>query len=253
MSFDLPASGPDRDKTILTAIGSGQAQITWATVTSDHNGHHAEFQVFADALKLEGVRVGMTATVEQQIADLLDCSLLTAKLADLVWMQRTATVQPYPSGNPPAMRTVDAMVHHSEKIDAALAALGNPQGLICTVGKHWILDNWTHDRPTRAVNYGWHFEGPGFDGQHWEVTASGLRDAEGNPMRLIQGRGGDHDFAWDDYSQTCVLVSNTCTVDGQQMRFTDVVTSADLWPLAVHDGVLKITREPVPLLDDNPY
>jgi hypothetical protein len=250
MSLELPEKpGQEREQAIRDLVCAGQAQYEWATITSTHGDHTAEFQVFADALKIEGVRVCMSAETEQVIADMLGCSLLTAKLADLIWLQRQVTLKPFPHGNPKTMHDTAAMLKHSAKLDMALEIQGNPGGLISTTGKHWILDNSIADgrlidgAPV-ACNYGWPFEGPSFEGIGGEVLATQAKNDKGQFLRLIQGRGTRHNMKHSDYSQICVLVFLDCTVDGQPAKLPDVLQDPELAPLASHQGVMKCLRQP---------
>ncbi len=210
-------------------------------MTSEHGKHRAIFRVFSDALKMDGVRINASADTEQKIADLLDCLLLTPKIADLIWLQRETTLFPSPQT---ISDTTEAMVAHSERIDGALNLLGGSKGLLSTVGKHWVLDNDILAHPGCVENYGWHFEGHSFMGIDGEVTASLIKDASGQHIRLIQGRGWRHNKAHVDYSQTVVLVSSECEVDGHPMKLADVLRSPELAPLASHNGPLKLLRLP---------
>lgn len=246
MSIDLPPNvGPTRDQAILQRVREGRYDlILWAPILSTYNEHKAEFQVFADALKMDGVRINVTAEVQQQVADLLDCTLLTPKLADLIWDQREVTLTPFPRGNTNGMSTTQAMVDHSKKIDDALAKLGNPSGLISTVGKHWLIDNDLLAKPGKAENYGWHFSGSSYQGIKGEANATLMKDANGMFIRLIQGRGWQHDMHHADYSQTCVLVNRACVVDDQIVDILDVLQNPELAGLASHQGVMKVLRQP---------
>jgi hypothetical protein len=247
--MDLPASaGSSRDQAILSAIRSSNYSVPWATITSDIPGHHGEFRITADALKVEEVRINVSAYLQQQIADLLSCMLLTAKLADLIWLQRSVTLPPFPQPTT-NMSSTAAMVQASTTIDQALAAQGNPQGIIATVGKNWVLDNAllqpngapvlkSTGRPA-ACNYGWHFATPTFQGQKWDPCASGLPGC-----RLIQGRGTAHDLGEVDYSQICLLVARSCFVDGVSMDLAQVVQDPVLAPLATLGTPLRLTRQP---------
>lgn len=186
--------GPDRESAILGYISDGRFQVEYSTIKSSHGEHEAEFQVFSDALKVEGIRVNVSAETQQKIADMLGCLLLTPKLANLMWLQREVTLHPFPR---PITATTEAMVEHSTKIDAALTKLGNPTGLIQTTGKHWVVDN---EIPAgKSMNYGWHFEGSNFQGIGGEVCATLSRDGHGQYIRLIQGRGTAHDMHHVDY------------------------------------------------------
>lgn len=243
MSLNLPpTSGTAREKAIIDYIKNGAADISWAKVTSKSKDHTGEFKVFADALKIEGVRVNVSAETEQVIADLLGCMLLTAKLADLIWSQRTVTLPPFPRA---ITASTQAMIEHSTKIDTALAKIDySGNGIVATVGKHWLIDNDLRLKPGSAMNYGWHFEGPSTSGIVGAPVATLMKDAKGQYMRLIQGRGTAHDMHHVDYSQTCVLVSRSCIIDGEEMDLHNVMRNADLAPLMSHQGILLLDRQP---------
>ncbi len=214
---------------------------TTSTVTSTYQGHTAVFYVFSDALKIEGVRINVSANIEQQIADRLGCLLLTPKLADMIWEQRTVTLPPMPR---PITSATSAMIDNSAKIDAALAAQGNPPGLVSTTGKHWVIDQSLASKPGKACNYGWHFAGSNFQGLLGEVAVSLIKDSSGQYLRLIQGRGWAHDMSHVDYSQICVLVQRNCTVDGQDCDLVDLLKDPVLSYLASNTGVMTIFRQP---------
>ena len=239
MALDgIPAqAGQAREDWLFQAVCDGRATYDLAEVVSTHDGRTAHFQVFADALKVDGVRINVSAQTEQKIADVLGFMLMTPKLADLVWLQKSTKLLPHPRQITSA---TDAMIGHSSLIDADLAKLGNPGGIVCTVGKHWVIDNDLALHAGRAENYGWHFDGN--IGISPEMTAT--KDDHGQWMKIIQGRGWAHDMHHVDYSQICVLVSRQCTVDGAQMDLMDLLQDASLAPLASHQGVMKVLRQP---------
>lgn len=236
MNWPTNTASPEYNALVLDAIRSGNFEATWGTITSDAGGHHGEFRVFADALKIEGVRIDVSAELEQQIADLLSCSLMTGKIADLVWLQRAVTLLPSPQ---PITSSSKGMREHSERIDAMLAKLPPvPKGaIIQTVGKNWIITNDVLQHPGRATNYGWAFPGNQFGGSSWEGCVTGK-------CRLIQGQGWAHDIKHVDYSQTCVLVARACLVDGQPADLHAVMTSDALAPLVSHQGKMLVLRQP---------
>ncbi len=241
----FPEAGPARDQYILDAVKARAFDGNWVSVASEIPGHKAEFYAMADALKIEGVRVIVSAQLEQQIADMLGASLLTAKLADLVFLQAEVRLAPMPRG---ITNATVAMIDQSQKIDAAIGDVGDR--VVSTVGKHWIIDEWLKTQPNRACNYGWHFVGSSFQGIAGEACASGAKDLlTGSVIRVIQGRGTRHDMHEDDYSQNAVLVQTTCLVDGNELTLTDVLTSDELAPLASHQGKMTILRQPgVPVM-----
>jgi hypothetical protein len=244
--------GPDRDALILAAVRGGAARFSFANVTSSTNEHAATFRIFGDALQMPFeasatgfVRVSVSAALEQTIADLLDCSLLTAKLADLLFAQRTTSLPPHTQVPDATMVTTRVMVAQSAWIDAQLAA-GSDTTIVQTVGKHWIVDNLflskaagtARDGRPRAINYGWAMTGPSFQGVNWP------RSVTLPNVFTVQNRGWAHSSGEADYSQNCVLVSNDCVVDGQAMRLADVLRDPTLSYLANADGVLHVLRQP---------
>lgn len=239
MSLDLPPNAtPEREQAILDYVRAGSYEAPWAVVTSDIEGHHGEFQVFGDALKIENVRVNVTAETEQLIADELGCLLLTPKLADLIWIQRDCTIKPFPRS---ITSTTQGMIDHSADIDKAIAQLTAQPTLIASTGKHWLIDNDMLAHPGMAENYGWHYQGHDWTGGH-EFAVS--KDPSGQLITMIQGRGWRHNKGHVDYSQICVLVSRDCTIDGNTMDLLDVLKDPALAALANHSGVMKVFRQP---------
>ncbi len=229
-----PQPGPARDAAILDAVRKGSVVVKWAAINTEIAGHKATFTVFADALMMDGVRVNVSATLEQQIADLLSCSLLTPKLADEVWLQRKVAILPSPQ---PISASTQAMIDHSKRVDALIAQAGGGDGIISTVGKHWVIANGLETHKGKAENYGWHFPGSTFIGQSFEGAVT-------PPGRVIQGQGWAHDPSHVDYSQTCVLVQRKCKVDGVSMDIQKVLQDPELAGLASHEGVVRVLRQP---------
>jgi hypothetical protein len=191
----LPADTKDKNYAplILSLVEKGEHDApVWLPVTSTIKDHTAVFYVMSDALSIEGVRVSVSATLEQQIADTLGASLLTPKLADLAFMQRGAC-KLLPTPRVISSKTAD-MITNSEAIDTQLAAQGNPTGIKQTVGKHWTICNALALHPNKAVNYGWHFV-KSFGGQRWAPCVS----APNTDCRVIQDPGWFHDRTHIDY------------------------------------------------------
>lgn len=245
--YDVPAGKKDStnqdwyEQTVLDAVRAGRATFEFASVVSSAGGHTGNFRVFSDALKIDGVRISCSATLQQQIADLLGCVLLTPRLADLTFKARQIDIKPYPM---PISSSTGAMVATSSKIDKAV---GSRSGLVQTVGKHWVLTNTLVNKKAgggqAACNYGWQFSGDSFQGQKWGSTVT-------PPLRCIQDMGWAHDVHHADYSQTCVLASRDCMVDGQPRDLFDVLRDPQLAPLVSHEGALTIVRQPgVPQLE----
>jgi len=250
MLQDFPKDNtPQRDAKIIECVRNGRAKFSFAKVTSQYKDHKAEFSVFEDALKIDDVRVNVSAKLQQQIADMLNCILPTGMLYDLMWDQCKCKINPHPR---PISSTTDSMIKHSQDIDADFAKQGSPSGLKASVGKIWIIDNSLGANPGKACNYGWHFTtGASFQGISGSPCISLLKNPTNNMYwHMIQGRGWHHDMNHVDYSQVCVLVSRDCVVDGNTMDILDVLKDPRLAPLANNSGVLYVLRQPnVPVMD----
>ena len=150
----FPNAIPEREAYILQQVQAGNFEARWEQITSTIPGHTAQFWVMPDALKVEGVRVCVSAELEQKIADILEASLLTPKLADLLHSQATRVIGPLPRQ---ITSTTQAMLEQDAAITAAIAKAGGPvSSIVSTVGKHWVIDKqW--QKTSNAINYGWHF------------------------------------------------------------------------------------------------
>jgi hypothetical protein len=113
----LPNSIPQREAILLSWVEQGLAEYAWADVVTGD----LTFHVFADALMFGGVRVCASATLLQQIADRMSCSLLTPRMADLVFEQASKVILPYPMPAGPLMATTAYMLEESDKISKAAA------------------------------------------------------------------------------------------------------------------------------------
>jgi hypothetical protein len=239
---------PAYNKAVLDAVAAQSMTVAWAEVTAQAGGHSATFKVFADALKLpvapiaaalgaqvpagspEQVRISVSATLEQQIADLLGCLLLTPRLSDMVYLQAGKRIEPQPM---PIAATLEAMCSVSARVDKAAGGAS----FIAPAGKDWCIDNDLLAHPGRAENYGWQTPGASWAGSSWEPAVT-------PGLRVVQGRGWAHDASHLDYSQVCRLVHRRCTVDGATRDLAEVLSDPQLAPLASHQGALKVLRQP---------
>jgi len=229
---------PSYASMVLGAIAEGRFEHTFVPLTIQAGGHTGVFRVSQDALKIDGVRVNVTATLQQHVADMLGGYLLTPKLLDQMWAQRAVTITPCTARSVVGMSTSAAMVKHSECVDDKLATAGGAteSGIVQTVGKTWVITNALLDHPGKACNAGWHLEKP-LGGEVPFDVAPTLQGAH-----MIQSPGYHHDFNWIDYSQICLLVHRDCVIDGKPTTFVDA--ARNFWPLVSHEGVLRVLRQP---------
>lgn len=229
-----PDHGEARNQAILDYVFQGQAEINWAPLILSNGQQTVALWVFADALKIGGVRVNMQASIQQQVADLLNCSLLTARLMDHMYDARVATILPKPRA---ITMTTKAMFDHSGDVQKQIPT-DYQSGILATVGKTWVIDNdLGHLTPGTAMNYGWHFEGATSNGIRGELRVTGSG-------RLIQGRGTFHDKNHSDYSQICVLVSQQAYLNNQETTFAAIAQNPATCDLVNHSGILQVLRQP---------
>ncbi len=232
-----PNHGKEREEFIFNKVLSGESDFDFINISHSDGNNEITLSVFRDALKIDGMRVCVSAETQQKIADIVGCSLLTPKIADLIWINRDISIPPLPRK---ISSSTQAMISHSSDIDTHIKDL---IGLVSNTGKHWVIDNALEMNKGRAMNYGWHFLGNKFQGILCSSIPSGLKE-NGNQISVIQGRGTAHDIFHSDYSQTCVLVSKICKINGNEMDLHEVLQDEELSELISHQGPLKILRQP---------
>lgn len=223
--------GSDRDQAVLDAISDGIVVCNWAPVTSTIAGHTATFQVCDDAAYVElddlsRFRFQVSATLAQKCADLLDASFITSKISDLAYKQAQVIVGVSTLSPGPDMVTTDKSKQWNKNVEAKRAG---KTGLFRDCGKAWILSNRL-TTSISAVNYGF------YDKSAPYISQGGLK--------MWQTVGARHDRSHTDYSQTLILMSKTCEVDGQSVNVVDVMTDPNLSSLLSYEGVLRFTRQP---------
>lgn len=227
----------ERDNQILQAINDGLVVCTWGPITSSIQSpsrefHQATFQVCLDAAHVvlddgSRFRFQVSAKLAQLCADALGGSLITSKISDLTYQQteNKLSVTTLPPGK-------DMVTTSKSKVWNSLVEKkrNGYEGFVRDCGKAWILSNQFALRQNMAINYG--FYDP-------KAPYTGRRG-----LKMWQTIGTRHDSAHTDYSQTLIIMSSTCEVDGQEMAVDDVMKSRALCGLLSDEGVMKFTRQP---------
>jgi hypothetical protein len=256
---ELPEKNtPEREAMIISHIGLGHyLEPNMVEIESRHNGHVALIRVMSDALMLgdadDFLRVNATMNGEQCIADLLQMSLVTTKIADLIRTNASVLIEPCTQTPDAQMAYTSRMVKHSKAVtDSILHALqGTPEkielpmiatglvGIVADVGKDWVLSNKLAGNQSLAANYGWHTKvrpnpsapqnGP------YKCPAGGY---------MWQTLGTAHNTAHVDYSQVVRLMSRNMTVDSRAMTFEEVASDPELCGLVSYEGPLTVFRHP---------
>jgi hypothetical protein len=262
----FPASIPARWAYILQKVKDGDYFVDWVPITSTKDGITATFWVSADAIKINGVRVEVTATLQQQMADVMSrsgggVSLLTPKLMDLMFLQAQIVLPPLTRAGTKndwvaakTMSTTENMITQSIDVDRMLIAkVGSLDAakdkLVSGFCKTWLLDNdmigKTAEGTQASTNYGWHL----WDASQGYTPVTQATNAKGQPMHVWQQPGQKHGILEDDYSQSALFVLQDVIVDDQPMKLQELLSDPKLAPLASHQGVLKIFRQPgVPMV-----
>lgn len=235
----FPEKIQDREKFIFDEVLKGNFEASWVPLEYDLFDKKVKLNVMSDALKVGGVRVNVSAKLQQQLADVFDASLLTAQIADIMFINATHVLNPSPQ---PISSAVSAMLSHDSRVTKQLGSYTS--GIVSPVGKHWILDKKLEYSKNVSCNYGWHFIGTNFQGIKGYPAASQFRQKNSKPVNVIQPNATAHDPNHTDYSQICQLVSQQCWVDGTEHRFSDLLQDSLLAKLINHDGVLKNVRQP---------
>ena len=226
MQWPKNLTDPSYDPMVLGAIAAGNFEHAFMPITIG-NG---VFYVSQDALKIDGVRINASAVLQQHIADLLGAYLLTPKLMDQAWAQRTLTCLPCTM---PINSTSEGMIQHSACVNKQIVRPTN--GIVQTVGKTWVLSNKLSLRV--AMNMGWHIENP--------IAGVPFDPAPTLPgAHMIQSPGTRHSPQHVNYSQVCLFVAKDCIVNGQPTTFAAVAQSPTFASLVSHEGILLTLRQP---------
>lgn len=233
--------GNERDNKILDAISNGIVVCRWKALQTTHQKHQATFYVCEDAAHVvlddgSRFRFQVSAKLAQLCADALNASLITSKISDITYQQTkiklSATTLP---AGPDMVSTSKSKFWNTKVEQKRKTAKLAEDDFVRDCGKAWILTNRLGGKPNLAANYGF-----------YDIRAP---HANKIGQKMWQTVGTRHDSAHTDYSQTLLLMSQTCEVDGQQMNVADVMQSLELCGLISDEGILKYTRQPgVPFL-----
>ena len=235
----FPEKIVDRENYIYSQVLAGNFEAEWTPLEFTRDEMTVRINVMKDALKIDGVRVNVSAELQQKLADVFDASFLTAQIADLMFLRADHRIEPCPFT---ISSTVAAMIKHSAAVDSKIGQ--KPTGLVAPAGKHWILDRKLDYNSSKACNYGWHFLGKAYRGIKGYPVASSLNSLNGTSVSVIQPNACAHDIRHSDYSQICQLAAQDCWVDGAPHRLSNLLQDPVKCSLVVHGGPLIYTRQP---------
>lgn len=221
-----------REEAIIQAVRDQlYLPIQWCGIKSVSGAHFCILYVASDALRIgepdDFVRINVTHTGAQTIADIMGYALPTSKIADLLHEQAAVVVSPCTQSPDSKMAYTSRMLKHSQAVTTKIAG---KEGLASTVGKDWILSNKLVGKPDLGVNYGWHDKSAPYTSQ--------------GGLKMWQTTGTAHNRFHVDYSQVLRLVHRWLLVDGKDMLLENVLTDPELAPMLSYEGVLQVVRHP---------
>ncbi|HWP40678.1 MAG TPA: hypothetical protein VNL70_07105, partial [Tepidisphaeraceae bacterium] len=185
--------------------------------------HRIEFEVMPDYLSVgsddDFVRVPLTPSSAQRIADAMDCSLPTRKMVDDIFACAALKLEPHPMTD--RRQAVETFVEHNAIIERQRA--GRHSGaLVAGIKKDVVITNRLKEKRDRVAIYGWH-------------------RPDGTP---IQPLSTVHDRRYVDYSHGVRLVKRQVLVDGRPMMIDQVLRDPNLSALLSDEGPIDPARYP---------
>ncbi len=192
-------------------------------VTVRNEADSATYYVTRDYLAVgsdaDFVRMPLSPTTAQKLADRLGGMLPTSKMVDDIYAQATVKLAPTPIPPSPAMTTMAVFLDHNDLIqtqrgDQPLTAL------VAGHKKDVVITPKIFSSGDRVAIYGWH-------------------KPDGKPIQpLYTG----HRASWVDYSHGVRLVSRAMTVNGKALSADVILGDPRLAPLLSREGPLRQTR-----------
>jgi hypothetical protein len=226
-------SRADRERAILQQIEQGNIpdflrqtrEVEVSAIGKDGQRHTGTIRVAPDYLAIgsneDFVRIPMSPTTAQRIADLTGSQLPTRKMVDDIYRSAEVQLRPQPLPAGPRMMSNEYYQRHQTLVDAQLAERGAaPGALIAGDKKDIVATNRLDQHPDRVAIYGWH-------------------QPNGRP---IQPLSTIHEDSYADYSHGARMVSGTMIVDGVERPIAEVLADPNLAPLLSDEGVIRDPR-----------
>jgi putative peptidoglycan binding protein len=198
--------GPQRDQAVLNEILSGnipENSRNLQEIVVNRNGRELRMNVMPDYLAIgsdeDSVRIPMTPSVAQAIADRTGTSLPTDRIVDDIHGQARQLHMPTFSDNREGIGTY---LRHDQRIDDQLGSDRAPTNLVSGHKKDLVIPH----RDGRVAIYG----------GRWQNGST------------IQPYSNVHHDGYEDYSHGVRLVSQEVMIDGRSMSLTDALADPSL-------------------------
>ncbi|RYG20753.1 MAG: hypothetical protein EOO07_04315 [Chitinophagaceae bacterium] len=165
--------------------------------------------------------VPMTPMLAQRIANLLNCSLPTKKMVDLVYEKAKIRLAPSPIPPTKAMTTVPVFIVHNGILQEQLIPYRAQQlqsQLTSGNKKDIIISNKIYTEQTaKVVIYGWH-------------------QLNGKPIQPVYNK---HLNTWADYSHGARFIQNRVTINRKKTTLQKVLSDPKLCILLSDEGIIE--------------
>ena len=247
---------------VVNLVRAGKGIFDFKEIVSEKDGYKLYIKVFRDAMKFDGmpamnwrchpipgddrkfdsVRLPASAFELQQIADLLNCMLMTTKVIDMIWLQANIKFDCVTYINTIVANSNIHDVHNAIEKKIRKAGGDDGKGLISCVGKYWCLINGLGSRPGRnlygkntACNYGW-------------MSSKGSGPCLSPGTKCWQRPGFKHNNKHYDPSQTIRLMykyGRLIHPDGKEetVDLVNILKDEKLSYLINHEGKLDYFRQ----------
>jgi hypothetical protein len=218
------------------AKSGGTVEWSWTEITLSDGTNTAIVRGQADDFSVgtpdDFLRLPLTPSRAQQIANLTGLLLPTPLLAYRTWQQATVKLTPV-AMVPNKGTNLLQFAEHNAVIESQRAGR---TGLIAGTKKSVVVSNIY--KPGKVLIFGWYKPEPDvFDNR------LPMGDPNRQPLQPLSNVHGD--FYWD-YSHGIRYYHPICTVNGQEMLLADLMQHPVLWKLVSHEGPLKMVRYPAP-------
>lgn len=223
-------SRAQKDQAIIDAVTSGNMpdflrsfrDVTVTKTLSDGRSHTITYKVMPDYLAVgtndDFVRVPMSSTAAQRIAERFNCILPTTQMVDDIYRNAQTRLAPQPMPPGASMTTNEYFAEHQRRVEQAARSAGHTNGqLIAGHKKDIVISNRLNSNPGRVAIYGWH-------------------QTNGRP---IQSLSTVHEASYADYSHGVRLIQKTVVVDGREMNIEDVLRDPVLSGLLSNEGAIS--------------
>lgn len=210
----------EREDAVVAEVARGNVPSWWRRFAEVAVGP-AMLHVAPDYLVIgsdeDFLRMPLSPTAAQAIADQLECTLPTTKMVDVIFRAAPLKIEPTPLPPGPEMTTVAQFARHNELVEASrrVARGQHPDGvLVAGHKKDVVLSPQLAEMPDRVAIYGW-------------------QRSDGVPIQPLFLR---HTRSWVDYSHGVRLVARDVGWGSGVRQIQELMRDDRWWTLFSNEG-----------------